>query len=227
MSYAAAVREALAAAADPAKAEGMRRYMKSELPFLGVAKPERAKLVRAAIAAHPCATKDEWLAEARDLWRGAAHREERYAATDLTGARRYAAWQTADVLPLYEEFIVTGAWWDHVDEVAANRVGPLLRAFPDQIGPVMRAWATDPDRWRRRTSVICQLTAKADLDTDLLTHAIESTQDDQDFFLRKAIGWALRQHARVDPDWVRAFVDAHPRLSPLSRREALKHLGVG
>ena len=89
----------------------------------------------------------------------------------------------------------------------------------------MREWATDDDRWLRRTAVICQVGAKDRTDLDLLSHAIEANLDDRDFFLRKAIGWALRQHARTDPDWVRAFVAAHDdRLSGLSRREALKHL---
>ena len=91
--------------------------------------------------------------------------------------------------------------------------------------PTVRAWATDDDRWLRRTAVIAQVGARERTDLDLLSHAIESNFDDRDFFLRKAIGWALRQYARTDPDWVRAFVAAHDdRISGLSRREALKHL---
>ena len=90
--------------------------------------------------------------------------------------------------------------------------------------PTVRAWATDEDRWRRRTAVICQIGAKEGTDTALLAAAIEANAADRDFFLRKGIGWALRQHARTDPQWVRDFVAGHD-LSPLSRREALKHLG--
>ena len=88
----------------------------------------------------------------------------------------------------------------------------------------MRVWATDPDMWVRRSAIICQLQHKADTDLDLLTGVIEANQEDSEFFIRKAIGWALRDYARTDGDWVRAFVQAHPDLSPLSRREALKHL---
>jgi 3-methyladenine DNA glycosylase AlkD len=88
---------------------------------------------------------------------------------------------------------------------------------------VVRTWITDPDRWLRRTAVICQLQAAAATDTALLTEAIEANLDDPDFFLRKGIGWALRQYARTDPDWVRRLVAEHPGLSPLSRREALRH----
>jgi 3-methyladenine DNA glycosylase AlkD len=90
----------------------------------------------------------------------------------------------------------------------------------------MLAWSTDQDLWKRRTSVICQIKAKADTDLDLLTSCIEATVDDRDFFLRKAIGWALREHAKTDPAWVLEFVSTHPTLSPLSRREATKHLGI-
>lgn len=89
---------------------------------------------------------------------------------------------------------------------------------------MLRTWARAPDRWLRRTAVICQLGAKDGTDLELLTEAIEANLDDGDFFLRKGIGWALRQYARTDPDWVRSFVAAHPALSPLSRKEALKHL---
>jgi 3-methyladenine DNA glycosylase AlkD len=130
------------------------------------------------------------------------------------------------VLPVYRHVLVTGAWWDVVDDAAAHLVGPLLLAHPAEVGPVLREWAVDDDRWLRRTSVIAQLLAKERTDLDLLTTAIDANLDDRDFFLRKAIGWALRQHARTDPDWVRAFVaERGDRLSPLSRREALKHLG--
>lgn len=218
-----AVRIGLAEAADPGKAPVMRRYMKSEMAFRGVPKPARQQVTRHLFAAYPLPDKESFVATARTLWREADFREERYVAIDLTGDRRYAHWQQSDLLPLYEEFIVSGAWWDYVDEVASRRVGPLLRAEPDVVGPVMRRWALDEDHWRRRTAIICQLGSKEETDLDLLTHAIEASIGERDFFLRKGIGWALRQHARVDPHWVSAFVTAHPGLSPLSVREALKH----
>ncbi|PRY42187.1 DNA alkylation repair protein [Umezawaea tangerina] len=223
MDLVEAARAGLAEAADPVKAEGMRAYMKSAMPFRGVAKPERAKLARALFAAHPMPDRDTWRATALRLWREAEYREERYLALDLTGA--YRRWQDVDLLPLYDELVVTGAWWDFVDEVASRRVGPLLRAHPAEVAAVMRTWSGDADRWRRRTSVICQLGARWATDTDLLTDCVEATTADPDFFLRKAIGWALRDYAKTDPAWVRDFVDTHPALSPLSRREALKHLG--
>jgi 3-methyladenine DNA glycosylase AlkD len=189
-----------------------------------VAKPQREVLAKRLFAEHPLSDVDEMVATAMELWRGAEYREERYLAIDLTGHRQYSAWQDASLLPLYEEMIVTGAWWDYVDEVAARRVGPLLRGDPERVTPVMRDWSTAPDPWRRRTSIICQLGSKQETDTDLLASCIVANIDYSDFFLRKGIGWALRQHSKVDPGWVRAFVDAHPGLSPLSRREATKYL---
>jgi 3-methyladenine DNA glycosylase AlkD len=219
-----AVRDELAAVGDVRKAPEMQRFMKSEMPFRGVPSPERTALARRLFADHVLPDEASWRAAVLTLWRDATHREERYLAIALTGDRRYAAWQTPALLPLYEELIVTGAWWDYVDEVASRRVGPLLRASPEELTPVMHSWATDPDLWKRRTAIICQLTFKEATDTKLLSTAIEANLDDRDFFIRKGIGWALRQFARTEPAWVRAFVDATPGLSPLSVREAVKHL---
>jgi 3-methyladenine DNA glycosylase AlkD len=219
-----AVRAGLARAADPARAEPMRAYMKSEMPYYGVPNPPRVKLTRTLFAEHPLPDKETWLAAVLTLWREARFREERYVAISLAGHPPYARWRTPDVLPVYDELIVTGAWWDYVDELAVRHVGPLLFAHRAELTPTVHGWATDTDLWRRRTAVICQLKAKADTDLDLLTHSIESTMDEREFFLRKGIGWALREYAKTDPDWVRTFVRTHPNLSPLSVREATKHL---
>ena len=152
-------------------------------------------------------------------------REERYAAIDLTGHRLYRAYQRPDTLPLYEDLIVTGAWWDYVDEIAARRVGPILRAAPERVAPVMRAgrqMATSGDGAPRS----CASSGPAKRSIATCSRTVSSpTSLDREFFIRKAIGWALRDFARQDPAWVRAFVDRHAdRLSPLSYREATKHL---
>ncbi len=223
----AAVRAALLAEADPAKAAPMRAYMKSTMPMLGVPQPVRAAVLRPLLAEHPLPDAGRWRAAVLGLWRAAAYREERYAALTLAGHRTYRGFllgEPAESVRMLDELVVTGAWWDLVDETATRLVGPLLRSAPDVLTPTVRAWATDEDRWRRRTAVICQIGAKEGTDTALLAAAIEANAADRDFFLRKGIGWALRQHARTDPQWVRDFVAGHD-LSPLSRREALKHLG--
>jgi len=221
-----AIRAALAAAADPAKAPGMQAYMKSAMPYLGVPKPVRALALRPVLAGRTLPDPASWTATVLALWRDAAYREERYAAIDLTGHRAYRAYQRSTTLAMYEEMITTSTWWDYVDEVASRRVGPLLAAEPAVIRPVMLRWSRDADLWRRRTSIICQLSLKAATDLDLLYACIDANLDDRDFFIRKAIGWALRQYARTDPTEVRRYVTARGEaLSPLSRREALKNIG--
>ena len=219
-----AVRAGLAELADPDRAPRMQSYMRSAMPYRGVAAPERKKLTGRLFKEFPLTERAVFVKAAHVLWRTAEFREERYAVVDLTGYRGCARWQRPDLLPLYEELITSGAWWDYVDEVAIRRVGPILHEFPDELTPTMRAWASDPDLWKRRTAIICQIGRKADIDIDLLSYAIEANIGEPDFFLRKGIGWALRQHARIDPDWVAGFVADHPDLSPLSKREALKHV---
>jgi 3-methyladenine DNA glycosylase AlkD len=220
-----ALRDGLAGIADPVAAEAMQKYMKSPMPFRGVAKPARRKLLRVAVAEHP--VSDEWALRgaATALWDGAEFREERYLAISLVDIPRHARLVDPSWVPVFQHWVVSGSWWDFTDEIASRRIGPLLRSHPGELTPVIKGWITDPDRWLRRTSVICQLGAGPDTDLALLTEAIEANATDTDFFLRKGIGWALRQYARTDPEWVRTFVAAHPRLSPLTRREALKHLG--
>jgi 3-methyladenine DNA glycosylase AlkD len=224
-TLAEAVRAGLAQVADPLKAPAMRAYMKSAMPYRGVAKPARRVLTRELFAEHPLPDRKSFTNAAAQLWRNAEYREERYVAIDLTGYRAYARWQGRALLPLYEEMIVTGAWWDYVDEIAIRRIGPILRADPETVTPIMAQWTLDADLWRRRTSVICQVGAKTATDPVLLTQAIEATLDEPDFFLRKGIGWALREYAKTEPEWVRQFVGDHPELSALSRREALRRIG--
>ncbi|WP_148572343.1 DNA alkylation repair protein [Nocardioides caldifontis] len=224
-----AVRRELAAAADPVKAPQMQRYMKSAMPFRGVNAPELRAICRRVFAAHPLPDEATWRSAVLALHDDAAYREERYAATELTGHRLYRAHQHPGVLDLYRHQVVTGAWWDLVDPIASNRVGPVLRAFPADVVPVLRAWARDDDLWLRRTAVISQLGSKGATDTEVLRDVLEQnllgSRHGDDFFIRKAVGWALRQHARTDPEWVLHFVAEHSdRLSNLSRREALKHL---
>jgi 3-methyladenine DNA glycosylase AlkD len=222
-----AVREALRLAADPAAAPAMQAYQKSELPFYGVARPRLVAALRPVFAAHPPADRDTWDASVRELYDEATHREERYAALHLLRVREARSWHDPDLVPLLEHLVVLGAWWDLVDEIAARQVAPLHRAYPGALAPVIRHWATADDLWLRRTAILSQLRSRDATDRDLLTAVIEPNAESREFFLRKAIGWALRDLAHDDPDWVRAYLAAHgDALSPLSRREAAKHLDL-
>jgi 3-methyladenine DNA glycosylase AlkD len=222
-----AVRTELAHHGDPERAAAQQAYMKSAMPYHGLPAPRLRAVLRPLLADPALQPTDRtaWEATVRELWDDATHREERYAATALTGHRSARGWQDPDALALYRHLVVTGAWWDHVDELAAHRVGPVLLHHRDAVTPVVRRWATEDDLWLRRTAVLSQLTFGERTDRDLLEHAVSSNADDPSFWLRKAIGWALRQYARTDPAWVRAVVDRYgERLSPLSRREATRHL---
>jgi 3-methyladenine DNA glycosylase AlkD len=223
-SLVAAVRDGLAALGDPVKAAQMQAYMKSTMPFRGVPTPPRRNLMKRLFDAGPPRDRLTWEATVRALWDEAGFREERYAAIDLCGHRSARAWQDVETMPLYEYLIVTGAWWDHVDAVAIHFVGALLRADPKRVTPTIRRWSTAPDRWLRRSAIIVQNGSRRVTDTRLLAEVIAVNLGDGDFFIRKGIGWALREYAKTDGDWVRAFVAGH-ELSPLSRREATRHLG--
>ncbi len=215
----------MAAAGDPRKAAAMKAYMKSALPYYGISSPELARIYRRVFPAHELDGCAEWRGTVLELWRGALYREERYAAIALLSDRRHRDCVRPDLMPVIEEMVVTGAWWDLVDSLA-HVVGDLLRSHPRQIRPLMRRWSTDPDLWKRRISIICQLGFKRETDLDLLYANIAPNLADREFFIRKAIGWALRQYAWTDPKEVARYVRQHEaELSPLSRREALKNIG--
>ena len=218
------VRRALADSADSEKAQGMRAYMKSEMPYRGVQTPVRRKLFRAIFRSHPISERTDWRDTVLELWRDAEYREERYAALDLAGARQYFDFRTFDTLPMLEEMVVTGAWWDFVDEIATHRLRELLERYPRGMSRRMRSWSRDRNLWKRRSSIICQINRKSETDLDLLFDCIEPNLSHGDFFVRKAIGWALRDLAWTDLQTVEAYVECHyDRLSSLSRREALKN----
>lgn len=224
-----ALRRRLADLADPARAPGAQAYMKSAMPFYGVAAKSLRAACKEVFAAHALATPEAWRAAALRLWREATHREERYAAIELTGARPYrkAPFQELEALPMYEEMIVSGAWWDYVDVLAVHRVGAyLLRAYPAAMKRTLLAWARGDDLWKRRSAILSQIAFKAGTDLDLFERCIAPSLQRREIWLRKAIGWALRQHAWTDPGWVVGYVKRHEdELSPLSKREALKHCG--
>jgi 3-methyladenine DNA glycosylase AlkD len=220
------VRAALKTAADPRKAPEMQAYMKSAMPYRGVSSPELKRIWRRLFDAHPLASVEEWTDVALVLWRDAAFREERYTAIALTDLRRYAKYRTVDALPMVEEMIVTGAWWDLVDPLATHHLGDILRADRRSVTSLLKKWARDADMWKRRAAILSQIRFKAEIDLALLYACIEPNLAHTDFFIRKAIGWALRQHAWIDAKEVRRYVRAHENeLSGLSVREALKNIG--
>lgn len=198
--------------------------MKSEMPFHGVSTVPMREICKSVFAPCDLSTFDRWSAQVMALWRGAAFREERHCAIELAKDRRARGYVTVRALPMFEEIVVSGAWWDYVDSVP-SLCGAVLRDDPVAMRQIVLAWSTCPDMWKRRVSIILQRGFKQHTDLELLYACIEPSIDSREFFLRKAIGWALRDYAWFDPQEVVRYVDSHQgRLAPLSIREALKNV---
>ncbi len=220
----AEIKAALIARADPDKAIKARAYMKSEMPFHGVAAPDVMAVCKAVFPQYPFLDQRAWQDAMLDLWRCAEFREERYVAENLAAVRAYRIFQTPKTLPVYREMIVDGAWWDLVDGIV-NRLGELLTDHNKVIRPKVVAWSRVRNVWQRRAAIICQLKLKQATDEDLLFTAIEPNMQDAEFFIRKAIGWAMRTYSNSNPEAVIRFVERHHQvLSPLSKKEAYKTL---
>lgn len=215
-------REELEFLADPERATAMAAYMKTEMPFYGVGKPERKRVLRRLVEGFPPQSPEDYRTKVAYLWEQ-PHREEKYLA--ISYARHFADQIQLSNLDLYAGMIVEGAWWDFVDEIATHLIGRLVLDHRQQLRPVMEEWIESPDMWLRRTALLSQLRHKSETDVRMLFDFCRRRTHEKEFFIRKAIGWALREYSKTDPEAVRAFLAAHgEELSPLSLREASKHL---
>ena len=231
---------ALRPLADPDRAVAMARYQRDQFAFLGIGTPARTAALRVAWRELPTPSEPELGRAVEALW-ALDHREYQYAACDLLGrfvrpstgltaaagllAPRATARATAHATGpgVVERLITTRSWWDSVDALRSVAVGPLVAANP-QLVAVTDRWIGAQDRWLVRSAIIHQLGYRERTDAERLFRYCAERAGDREFFVAKAIGWALRTYARVDPDAVRAFVAASPGLTALARREALKHL---
>ncbi|KUN16864.1 DNA alkylation repair protein [Streptomyces antibioticus] len=211
------------AAADPARAEPMRAYMKDVAPFLGLTTPVRRALSRTVVEGTPRPDEADCTAVALRCWR-LPEREYQYFAVDYL--RRHARVLSSGFLPVARHLVSTVPWWDTVDLLAAHVVGALVAADP-VLKADMDAWIVDDDLWIARTALLHQLRYKERTDTErLFTYCLHQSGH-PDFFIRKAIGWALREYAKTDPEAVRGFLAREKgRFAPLSVREALKNIGA-
>ena len=218
------VQSELAALADPELAMRMAAYMKTDMPFYGVQKPARTPVFKEAIHRFPIGSRREYLEAVDALW-ALPHREEKYFAVGF--AKAFPQYVTIGSLPLYRRLISGGAWWDFVDDVAAHLVGRVLLDDRERMRSKMDRWVDDPNMWLRRTAIISQLGHKDDTDEERLFFYCNRRAPEQEFFIRKAIGWALREYAKSAPDAVIRFLrDNGEGLSGLSYREASKHLDM-
>jgi 3-methyladenine DNA glycosylase AlkD len=200
----------------------MAAYMKTSMPFYGVPKPAREQIYRELKQRFAVSNRKDYQRAVQGLWR-LPHREEKYFAIGL--ARTWRDFIVPDSIPLYRRLIEEGAWWDFVDEVAAHLVGTVLLHHRKEIAPIMDRWIEHPDMWIRRTAIISQLKHKDKTDHTRLFRYSLAQAAEKEFFIRKAIGWALRQYAYTSPERVRDFITSNrSKLSPLTYREASRVL---
>jgi 3-methyladenine DNA glycosylase AlkD len=192
--------------------------MRGQFPFLGLRTPIRRRLAREALHDLAPPTEAELAGVARALW---AQPEREFQHTGCDYLRAHVAVAGAAFIGVVHELVTTKSWWDTVDALAAHTAGPLVRRHPE-LSAVMDRWAGDDDIWVARTALLHQLAYKGATDERRLFNHCRLRASDREFFVRKAIGWALRQYAAIAPDAVAEFVAATPDLSRLSVREAMK-----
>ena len=205
-------------AADPEKAPPMSAYMRDQFSFLGIPKPERTKLSRDFLKAADKSSAD-W-SFVYKCWEQ-PEREFQYLAVDYL--LKLKSCLTQNDIPSLQKLITTKSWWDTVDSLDVI-VGDIAARFPE-VNDILMNWSTDDNIWLRRTAIDHQLARKEKTDTDLLAQIILNNLGQSEFFINKAIGWSLREYSKVNPAWVRSYIEKHEKkLSPLSVREGSKYI---
>ncbi len=208
--------------ADPEKAASMASYMKTDTPFFGVQKKERDKVLEKLIEQYSPVAAKAYKNNVLELWHMPG-REEKYLA--ISYARSFPKFLTPSHLPLFERLIREGAWWDFVDEIAQHCVGRILLDHKETIALIMHQWVNDENMWKRRTAIICQNKHKEQTDKGMLFGFCLKRAHETENYIRKAIGWALREYSKTAPDAVVDFLKTNRhKLSSMSFREGAKIL---
>jgi 3-methyladenine DNA glycosylase AlkD len=221
IAYLQPVQQLFEANANAENARAMKAYMKDHFEFFGIKSTERRELQKQFLAEYGLPTPFD-PAVFRALWK-ADQREFQMFGLDLL--RKQAKKAQENDLFLIEELIIAKSWWDTVDGLSSWVCGPYFLKFPNKVRPVTDAWAISDNMWLRRASILFQLGYKEKTDVKVLTDHIERNLGSKEFFINKAIGWALREYGKTDPEFVRSYVDRmQPKFHPLTVREALKNL---
>ncbi len=206
--------------ADPVKAEAQKKYLKDLFPFIGLSSQIRRDLQKTFYSENRYPDRDELFPVVFALW-DMPEREYQHTALELL--RRYQKKLVKNDIVFIEKLLVQKSWWDTVDGLAAWICGSYFKLFPEMRDEIIEKWMQSGNFWLQRTCLIFQLHYKEDTDTFLLENIIPRLADEKEFFIRKAIGWILRQYSKTNPSWVSAFVERQP-LSGLSYREATKYI---
>ena len=208
----------LKSVANPSQAADMSAYMKNRFPFLGVKSPDRKRIQSELFKRFPKLSWEEVWSNMAELW-AMEEREFQYVAADLL--RKNAKKLPEDFLPKFEYLITHKSWWDSVDSLVPSSLGTYFLNYPNQIIPATNQWIKSENMWLQRAAILFQLKYKADTDFDLMISIIEQLKAGKEFFVNKAIGWALREYSKTNPTAVEAYV-SKANLSHLSTKEALK-----
>jgi len=208
----------LEAHADPVYAVSMEKYMRNRFKFFGIKSPLRKELFREFIRKNAYPPKKEMDEICRELY-SLPEREFHYFAMEMVekNLRKF----NKEDYKLFEFMIVSNAWWDTVDFIAAGILGRFFRMVPDFVTKLTKEWMDSGNIWLQRSCILFQLKYKKDTDTELLYSFIEKLTSSNEFFIQKSIGWALREYSKVNPLEVLRFTE-RTELKPLSRREALR-----
>jgi len=206
--------------ADPTQAGPMKKYMRDQFEYLGIKSPQFKVLLKQFLSEHGLPAVNDLDQIVRELW-SLPEREFQYLGVSLMS--RLENQLLPKSTKTIEYTITQKSWWDTVDSIAGGTVGIHFRRFPEVCGKYLAKWRKSDNFWLRRTTILFQLNYKKETDFELLCDIIRENLGSKEFFINKAIGWALRQYARSDPKAVKKFVKATP-LHPLSRREAMKHI---
>lgn len=214
------VYEKFIANADAANARAMKAYMLNQFDFFGIKTPLRDAIVKEQLKNNQLAGIADVEKLVKELW-NMPERELQYFAIDVFKAHK-KLW-SASSIKLIEFCLTHKSWWDTVDGIGNDWLGPYFKLFPEQVILITSKWNGSKDIWLQRSSILFQKSYKKTTDTSLLASYIIHCKDHKDFFVRKAIGWALREYSKTNPDWVIAFLSKN-QLSPLSVKEALKRI---
>lgn len=205
-------------AANPADAAFMKKYMKDQFEYFGIRAPQQKEIRTHFFKNHGLPDPAEVPEMVKELWIQ-PEREYQYFAIDLS--EKVLKKMGEDAIETIEFMVVNKPWWDTVDWVASHHAGTYLKLFPEQIPEITAAWMDSANIWLQRTALLFQLKYKKATDETLLYDFIIRLKGSKEFFIRKAIGWALREYSKTAPESVINFIET-TELSGLSRREALK-----